>query len=671
MKQFLLDGIQDYKLMSQRGVKQFVFPIDSLHNANWDSSIGPNGEVYFALSSELAKAEYVQFYQYDFTSNSVEQLFKAEDIIMPSDRTIRASKFHTSIGYMNDGRIVMTTHTTDRSPAHPTWMPINFYHHIWEGYPGSNIVIYDPVTKKAENLGIPVPHETIYGALYDSKYNALFFTGGYKGHLYRYSFDDKELIDFGQTSENWAFRLVFGKDGKIYGTSRSGYFYRIDPGTLKIEDLNYRMPFVTKPEYIHGDYKFLAKGVTGPDGRLYMSTYISRQFIAFDCDTDEFEELGDFIPTENYVRGETRFGVWGLDFDSEGVLWYSVWSRNCDSGRKEYGLPASLFRWDITRGGKPEWLGVVGTKDRVGSWVSEVMISDEDILYCMGSNHAFDGPEITAIDLKQFRQDMYNFGKETIEDPYHMDRDNERYKEVSDWVYEKSLISHANDWQFQNEFALTPIRLWRALAPENIENSPVKFIAWFDNQTLAGICGTNKEFVFKVVNGELVYVLPKEDCEEEYAQLLEMRPHIDLSKYEDIQLPYYPGRQYKAVPVAEAKYKGKTIVGTEDGMLAICDGTSVFSLGPAVYNGPIRSLCGAPDGSIVYGVGGDIDDIGMVFSYDESNGLRWKGHVSYHKPDPISTINCPVITSCSISPDSKILAIGSGDRLGTLVFYKV
>ena len=611
------------------------------------------------------------YYKYEFETNSVEHLIDGEKVIMPPHRAIRASKFHTSIGYMNDGRMVMTTHTTDRSPAHPTWMPIQYYHHIWEGFPGSNIVIYDPRTKKAENLGIPVPHETIYGSLYEPKHNALYFMGGFRGHLYRYSFDDKKLIDFGQVSENWSFRLILGKDGNIYGNSRSGYFFRVNTEKLVVEDLNYRAPFITKSEYTHGDYKFLAKGVHGPDGRLYLATYISRQFIAYDYETGKFEELGDFLPTEKYVRGETRFGVWGLDFDSEGVLWYSVWSRNCDSDRKEIGLPASLFRWDITRGGKPEWMGLLGTKERVGSWTSEVMINDDDILFCMGTNHGFDGPDITAIDLKEFRKDMYNFGDELTEDPYHVDRDNKRYQETADWIYEKLLISQENNWQMPNELAYAPVRLWRELAPDNINNSPVQWMSWFDNHTLMGVCGTEEKFVFKIVDGRLVDLAPKLERESIYQQLLRKCPVVNADRYQSASLPYYPGRQYKAIPVAETEFKNKWVVGTEDGMLAVYDGQKSFCLGPAVYNGPIRSLTTAPDDSVVYGVGGDVDDLGIVFKYDEQNGLQWLGHVTYDRPDPNSPISCPIITSCVISPDSKVLAIGSGDRLGTIVFYRI
>ena len=108
-------------------------------------------------------------------------------------------------------------------------------------------------------------------------------------------------------------------------------------------------------------------------------------------------------------------------------------------------------------------------------------------------------------------------------------------------------------------------------------------------------------------------------------------------------------------------------------MLAVKNGEQVFSLGPAVYNGPVRALAATPEG-IVYGVGGDIDDMGILFRYDAENGLRWLGHVAYNAPDATEmggSVSCQVLNACAISPDGKKLAIGSGDRLGTVVIYKI
>ena len=670
MQDYLLKSVSDYKLMSQTGLKQFVFPMDSDHNAIWDTTIMPDGDPYFALATELSTAGYTRLYRYRYETNEAEELFRVEDVNMPSDRAIRASKFHTSIGMMNDGRMVMTTHTTDKSPLHPTWMPINYYHHIWEGYAGSNIVVYDPKTGKAENLGIPVPHESIYGALYDPKTNALFFTGYMKGHLYRYSFDDGSFFDFGQTSENYAFRLLHDGHGNILGSSRSGWYYLINTSTLEIKDLNYRSPLQVYPEY-GISFNALSNGAIGPDGRLYVYSTYSRQFLAYDPKTRTFEEMGDYLPTQGYTPDETRHGVYGMDFDTQGILWYAVFSRNCGSGRKEIGLPSSLFCWDIARGGKPEWLGLIGTKKRVACWTSEVCINDDDIMFVIGSNHATDGPDITAVDLKQYRKDMHSFGFELTEDEYYVNRENKRYLGIADFLYENLLISEENNWQVPYALAHEPLRLWRALAPDHIDDSPVKALCWLDDRTLCGVCGNKNDYIFAVIDGKLDNIKPEAKDKKLYERIMASKPGLaDASK---LDLPYYPGRQYKAKPALTAQISSdRVLVATEDGMLAIIKDGKIFALGPAMYNGPVRDLSVSPDRSFTYGVGGDIDDIGMLFRYDDESGLRWIGHITYDAADATAmggAIHCPVLTSCDISPDGKTLAIGSGDRLGTLMFY--
>ena len=213
-----------------------------------------------------------------------------------------------------------------------------------------------------------------------------------------------------------------------------------------------------------------------------------------------------------------------------------------------------------------------------------------------------------------------------------------------------------------------PVRLWRALAPKHIEDSPVKRLLWEDGETLLGLCGGETDYVFVVKNGELISLTPANEQPAHHTKLLDS---LNAAPAPRENLPYYPGRQYQAVAVKEAPYGGKTVVGTRDGMLAVCEGKRVFSLGPAAYNGPVRDLSAMPDGSAVYGVGGDRDDIGILFSYDETNGLRWLGHVSYDAPCAFSPVHCNVLSACAVSPDGKTLAVGSGDRLGTLMFYRL
>ena len=134
-------------------------------------------------------------------------------------------------------------------------------------------------------------------------------------------------------------------------------------------------------------------------------------------------------------------------------------------------------------------------------------------------------------------------------------------------------------------------------------------------------------------------------------------------------LPCYPGRQYLAKPAAVAKLGEKTVIGTKDGMLAVWDGKKVFSLGPAAYNGPVRDLAAAPDGKKIYGVAGHDDDMGVLFCYDEEEGLRWLGHVMYAPPSEEGAYYLSTLSACAVSPDGKCLAVANCDRLGQILYY--
>ena len=656
MTTYVLHGKQDHRLINQTGVRQYCYPLRHTHNAIWDSNAGPDGKLYYGLATEIATAGYVRLCSYDYATQQAEELFRVEDVIMPQDRAIRASKFHSSICFMPDGRLIMTTHTTDKSPRHPTWMPIAYYHHPWDSFAGGNILIYDPKTGKAENLGIPVPHESIYGALYEPAHNALFFLGFLRGHLYRFSLDDRSVKDLGKVSETYSFRLSLGPDGHIYSASRTGHVYRIRTDTLEIQDLCYQ--FKHEPFEYTTFYNNLAIARTGPDGKLYMAAMYSKNLIALDTKTDTFQDLGPYLTTDRYSFDENRNCIFGMDFDSDGVLWYVVTSLNNYESNLEHGIPASLYRWDIARGGKPEHLGIIGTPQRACGWNSEVVITKDDILYVTGSNHSLDGPELTGIDLKVFRQHMYEPGP-MLEDRYY-DPEAPEYIESALEIQAQEHIMGENPTNVALPVEKHPILLWRTLAPENIPQSAVRYLEWKDANVLWGICGEDSLYEFTVTDGELTSLLP-------YCGDI---PTRKLPVFQD--LPWQPGRQYLATASAAVDLPGgQQLVGTPDGMLALWNGQDMYSLGAVSVNGPIHCLSAAPDGT-VYGVAGDEMDIALLFSWDRRRGVRFLGHMGQGYGASIDDVfYCTYVTTCAVSPDGKYLAIGATERLGTVVLYRL
>ncbi len=656
MKRYTLSGREDHRLISQEGVRQFRYPLRFSHNAIWDSNAGPDGKLYYGLATEIATAGYVRLCRYDYRTNETEELFRAEDVILPLDRAIRASKFHSSICFMPDGRMIMTTHTTDKSPRHPTWMPIAYYHHLWDGFAGGSILIYDPRTGRAENIGIPVPHESIYGAVYEPAHDALFFWGMLRGHLYRFSLKDRRTLDLGKCSETYSFRLVLGPDGNIYSASRTGHVFRVDTETLEIRDLQYQLRH--EPYEYTTFYNNLSIARIGPDGRLYMAGMYSRDLIALDTETDTFEDLGPYLTTERYSFDENRNGVFGMDFDSEGVLWYVVTGLNNYESYLEHGIPASLFRWDVARGGKPEHLGIVGTPERACGWNSEVVITGDDILYVTGSNHSLDGPDLTGIDLKVFRKHMYEPGP-VLKDRY-FDPEAPEYIRSAQEIHQQEALMNANPTSVGLPVDGSPVLLWRELAPDHIPDSAVRSLEWTDSDTLCGICGKDRYYAFTIRDGRL-------------SELRETDTVPQPAVLADIpDLPWYPGRQYQAAACAEAVLPdGRRLVGTPDGMLALVCGEDIYALGAVSVNGPIHCMSAAPDGT-VYGVAGDEMDIGLLFSWDGKRGLRCLGHIAQGYGRTIDDVFCcTYVTACAVSPDGKKLAVGATERLGTVVIYSL
>ena len=106
---------EDIVLINQDAVSHYIVEGKSLHNAIWDSYYSKDKNLYLSLCSELTTSEYAQLAK--FENDKLELLFETKSIIFPNNHQIRDSKIHTAIDEMEDGRLIMITHTTDKAPA--------------------------------------------------------------------------------------------------------------------------------------------------------------------------------------------------------------------------------------------------------------------------------------------------------------------------------------------------------------------------------------------------------------------------------------------------------------------------------------------------------------------------------------------------------------------------
>jgi len=639
-----------YRVMNQTGVRQCVMPSPTTHNASWDGLLGPEGEVYFSLCSELTTSEYARLAVYDPWENRITPLHYTKDFIFPNDRFIRDSKLHTSMAWMNDGRMIMLTHTTDKSPEHPAWMPLAYYHDPWTGYPGSSLLCYDPATGKMENWGIPVHRETLYGAAYDRIRNMYYAIGFLKGHLYGISLTDRSVRDYGQVTERASYRLVVGSDDNIYFTTRNGLLQRINVRTQEVEDLRIQLPYREVEGRFHA---YLSYAVNGSDGRLYMAGMHDERLSCYDPATGKFTVLGNYMPAQQFASGVVTGNYLGcMGFDREDVLYYVVCAGRA-GGEEDFCVPAMLMRWDLLRGGEPEILGFPGTPAHVTTR-SCCMLMDprRDQMYIIATNHANDGPHITAVDLSVYRGCAGEEGT-VAEDPL-LFPGNGCYEEHGATLLKGAAILRENPAAFSFGKAV-PVCLWKAF--DDVENSGVADLRW-EGDELVVICGKDHYTQFVLgLDGE---IRSRRECQ---------APVVEKPVCEAERLPCYPGRQYKrgaalAVPLAG----GRRLVATEDGLLAVENGRKMFALGSARPNGPVNAMTVSADLRKVYGVAGDRDDIGVVFSYDDEEGLRCLGHVSGN--DCIhGEFSAPYLTAIALHSGGKYLAVGAGGRMGSVYLY--
>ncbi|MBQ8892799.1 MAG: hypothetical protein IJ043_00130 [Clostridia bacterium] len=647
-----MDDHSTFRVMNPAGVRQYTVPSPTLHNACWDAAMSGEGKVYLALCSELTTNEYAKLAEYDPEQNTLKELHYTKEFIFPGRRFIRDSKFHTSMSWMNDGRLVMLTHTTDKSPEHPAWLPQGYFNHPFEGYPGSSLLTYDPKTGKMENWGIPVHRETIYGAAYDKHHNILYGIGYFKGHLYGIDLTDRSVRDYGEVTERASYRLVVGPDDNIYFTTRNGLLQRINVREKQVENLRIQLPH----EKVEGRFRpYLSAAANGSDGKLYLVGMHDKRLSRFDPATGELEVLGDYMPVEQFCKGvEANIYMGSMGFDQKDVLYYVV-SAVKKGGGEEFLLPSMLMRWDLFGGKQPEILGLLGTKERT-TYQCCMMIMDRqrDRMLCFGTNHADDGPNFITVDLAEYRDQAGTPGEQTTDPLVY--RGNGQYDEYAARMHRGAAIMRQNSSAFHPGREI-PVPIWMEYGDEDVENSAVAALRW-EGDRLIAVCG--KEHFTQYTIDTAGRILSAGPCQ---APAPAEKPQIKGD------LPYYPGRQYKrGAAKAVALSGGRRFIATEDGLLAIEKDGNFFALGPGWVHGPVRDLTVSPDGTKVYGVAGDEDDLGMVFSYDDTCGLRWLGHVmtghfeyGYHGSDLLSAI--------ALSENGELLAIGGGGRMGMVYLY--
>lgn len=691
-----------YRLIPQAGVK-FAEP-DEEGNENfntcWDGAVSPDGVFYYTLSSEQGKCDHAKLMRYDYESNRPVDCAYMGKYALPQSRQLPHSKFHTSINFRpKEGgcgyTVMAVTHNTDRAPQHPEWMPFAHHEDIWEGFPGSQILVYDPDTGFAESWGTPVPRESIYGAKYDPKHDRLYMIGFMRGHVFSMDCKTRRVKDLGKAAEVFNYRLALAADGNIYSCTKSGEYYRINTELDCLEDLHRQVPYYPRAYSNNTHYRYLTCARSHPSGKfMYLTNSSAHEMFQFDFATKEFTTAGRLVPGE---------GLFPLDFcdrdyscgsfavDKYGVIWYElrVSIKNVDEGNdvRLYPYFSKLFCWDIENGKEPQYVGIMGTPERThGITVEMEYDAANDRLFTVdhGTGFGHKGPCVICLDLAEFRKHVGEQGPVADDPriavkhatPEAMEKEKQRRLRGSG-----EQNTEKNPYLAFPYIDAYPVRLWNnVLRPEDSE---VIGMAYDSEGILHAVTGEHRRFaeygdastkfeaakyVFRIKGREILGRNDFATLKDGYkawllANILPQAP----AAAEDLKLPEVTGRRYRAYATAEAEWNGgRRIVGTRDALLAVVNGGDVFALGNASAYGPVRCMVTNAAKTKLWGVAGDDEDMGTVFTFDDRSGLRQLGILNYDSIGFYRPAASNILSSVVLSPDEKTLCIAGADRLGTV-----
>ena len=635
---FNYNDLDTLRLINQSGVQQFVYPA-SKFNASWDSIL-VEGKVYFSLCTELTTSMYTKFVMYDIENNYVEDIFDSKNFIQINERTIRDSKLHTGLSVDNDGKILMITHTTDKAPKHPAWMPEANYSNPWEGYPGSSFLTYDPKTKNVENHGILVARESLYGGKYDRVNNYYYAIGYNKGHLYRYDLDTRITKDLGKVTERASYRFIEDLDLNLYFSTRNGRLRKINTKDNVLELLDYSLPNATKKGM---NYAYLTAGTVDDKGLMYLSGMHHNEISIYNPKDNTFKQIGPYTTFDSLVEGyKTTYYIGGMFFDNEGILWYVIAGARLDNN-EDYITPLSLMRWDLTKP-RPEYIGIVGTLDRVSVRSCELHFDKKlNTLIIVGTNHANDGIEITTINLNKFN---YKSKGPVALDPLVYPNNNV-YKKYGQSIVDHWNIVANNPYYYKNE--IVPYPIWQSIGTEH----KIDKLVVIDNDLIVQI----NESTYKFDNGELY---PR-DLVPDYQKL----PNLNVKG-----LGYYNGRQYRSEISNYLVLKDNIILSvTKDGFFSLIDKNKVFNMGTLGVFSPVIDMVKISETKVI-GIMGDKDDMNFMFEFTLDHGLKNLGIIHIDGPKT----GCHRSTSLGsivYDKEKNVCYVSSNDEMPTIYELKI
>ena len=667
------------RMVPQTGAAMAVVSQEPRHVSIWDYNISPSGEHYFSVCSEGTVSDYARLYRYLPERNEVRRVFRLEDVSITRDEAVRPSKLHSSIDFLPDGRVIMATHTTAAAPNHPRWMPFAYYPDLWEGYPGSNILIYDPRTGKTEDLGVPVVHESVYGGTYEATTHSYYFTGYHRGHVYRFDLATRKVTDFGQAVEYGTWRWVHAADGNLYTTTASGRLVRLNVARQRIEDVPFDFP--VKAELMgHGTNNKMMH--VAPDERGFWFTSLScDKLMRYDIATTNVSVGTCFVPS--VLRDVSpKIRCMGMCADETGILWLL---------EEVIGVGQYLVSIAVQTGGAPVLHGLCGVPERAMGASFGCFVRD-GVLYASDTNRGSDPPAVFQVPLATLRggekgpfvrdarfylalrdgEALYrrHTGRELL-----VDADRELEKRIAseaDRVRPERLATLPVYYREHPEVRFNGDLALNMTALPHVSRWVCKLWKHFGHLNFTSL-GFLSDGTVWVQAGEARYLM-RDGALVGTEAARPVPANAALARVANARLPYQPERRHLCRATAACEMaEDRVLAGTQDGMLALVRANGkVFSVGSVGLGQPVHDLVPFPGGRRVLGVAGSPRDLGTVFTYDDEAGLVLHGRIffqDYQSPGILGASNEPRLAA--VSPDGKHAAIAVGDRMSCVYWFEL
>ncbi|HVF10510.1 MAG TPA: hypothetical protein VNA16_06895 [Abditibacteriaceae bacterium] len=195
---------------------------------------GPDGRIYAGTCNAVKMGAWL--IAFDPKTGKQEKLADMQEVSGEvGAKTFPQSKIHSQICFDSKGVAWLGTHSFD-------WNTLDQFLKAPAEYTGGHLVTYDTKTKKATDLGILVPHESIMSLALAESVGKVYCVLHPTGRFVVYDIKTGKISDKGAILDYPSRTVVALKDGRGYTFTKQGDVVRYDPKTDKLEKLPVAVP---------------------------------------------------------------------------------------------------------------------------------------------------------------------------------------------------------------------------------------------------------------------------------------------------------------------------------------------------------------------------------------------------------------------------------------------